>query len=178
MDNLVTLDEYKQFASIEGKKDNAQLQSLITACSQLVQDYLGYTLEDSTGLNAVIRTRKGATEYMLPSFDAVVNKVTYKIRGTTLEKELTEDDVHIEDTGLIQLYDIIPGEGDIIKVAYTANKELTEALKLATNLLVKFYYKEEFNKTSIGAAGQTVTYQVGKNFPPHIRAILMMYRLL
>ena len=180
MADLITLDEYKQFASIEGKKDNPQISMLITACSRVVQDYVGYDLGASTSITKKIRVRKGITEYMLPTFDVTLSSITYTLAGAdpTTAKPIPESNYELSDTGLLEIFNIMVRDGDTITLEYQADKEATEAFKLATMLLVKFYFKEEFNKSSIAAGGQTVTYQVGKNFPPHIRAILMMYRLL
>lgn len=176
MADLITLDEYKAFASIEGKKMDPQIVALISSCSEIVQDYIGYPLSGSGTTEATIRTRNNVTSYMLPGINLDVQSIKYTPRGGT-EITLSNQDFYASDTGLLELYTINPKDGDFLVVTYAVAATDLEAIKLATMLLVKYYYKEEFNKSSVAAGGQTVSYQTGKNFPPHVRAILLMHRM-
>jgi len=46
MANLITLDEYKISENIQSTKEDARINSLITAVSQLVKTYCGTTIVD------------------------------------------------------------------------------------------------------------------------------------
>lgn len=178
MADLITLDEYKIFASIEGKKTDPQITALIKSCSKIVQDYLGYA-PDATGKGrAYVQAHNRTTTYMLPvvNIDVQNTEVYYLPRGNN-QVDLVKEDYYISDSGKIDFYTVNPRDGDRFEIVYTLEAQDLESIKLATMLLVKYYYKEEFNKTAMGAGGQTVSYQTGKNFPPQVRAILMMYRM-
>lgn len=179
MADLITIDEYKAFASIEGKKSDPQITALITSCSRLVQDFIGYPLTSSGQSNSYVKAVAGAQTYMLPGFDLMIDEVRYIPRGydEAAGTLLSLADFEVSDTGRLDVYSITPKLGDTFKVVYRTAPEDMEAIKLATMLFVKYYYKEEFNKTAVGAGGQTVSYQTGKYFPPQVRAILMMYRM-
>lgn len=179
MAEIITIDQYKAFASIEGKKNDPQIEALIKSCSEIVQDYIGYPLTATGVIETTIRTRAHTTAYMLPAIDMDVQEIKYIPRGYTSAegRDLTLADYSVSDTGLLELYTITPNNGDTLLISYQIAVPELEAIQLATMLLVKYYYKEEFNKTSVGAGGQTVSYQTGKNFPPHVRAILLMHRM-
>ncbi|QIG60731.1 hypothetical protein VPT02_155 [Vibrio phage VPT02] len=179
MAEIITIDQYKAFASIEGKKNDPQIEALIKSCSEIVQDYIGYPLTSTGAIETTIRTRNNTTSYMLPAIDMDVQQLKYIPRGydSADGKELTLADYNVSETGLLELYTVKPKDGDTLLVSYQVAPKELEAIQLATMLLVKYYYKEEFNKTSVGAGGQTVSYQTGKNFPPHVRAILLMHRM-
>ncbi|QKN85669.1 hypothetical protein KNV09_gp025 [Vibrio phage Athena] len=179
MAEIITIDEYKAFASIEGKKNDPQIAALIKSCSEIVQEFIGYPLTATGDIEATVRTRAHTTEYMLPNFEMDVSDVKYIPRGDDASSGISLDkhDYYVADTGKLELYSLVPNNGDSILISYSIAAPDLESIKLATMLLVKYYYKEEFNKTSVGAGGQTVSYQTGKNFPPHVRAILMMHRM-
>ncbi|AUG85033.1 hypothetical protein FDJ19_gp026 [Vibrio phage Ceto] len=179
MAEIITIDEYKAFASIEGKKNDPQIEALIKSCSEIVQEYIGYPLTATGSIETTVRTRAKVTEYMLPNFEMDVQEVKYIPRGSTSANGISLDssDYYVSDTGKLELYSITPNNGDTLWISYNIAAPDLESIKLATMLLVKYYYKEEFNKTSVGAGGQTVAYQTGKNFPPHVRAILLMHRM-
>ncbi|BBL19321.1 hypothetical protein KIT04_152 [Vibrio phage KIT04] len=180
MADLITVDEYKTFASIEGKKTDPHITALIKSCSKIVQDFIGYSLEGTTGqAKEYVRAVAGSQTYMLPGFDLEIDEVRYIPRGMDESegKLLSSAEFEVSDTGRFDLYNIVPIQGDMFSITYRMPSTDLEAIKLATKMLVKYYYKEEFNKTAMGAGGQTVTYQTGKNFPPQVRAILMMYRM-
>lgn len=174
------MDEYKTFASIEGKKTDLQIAALITSCSRIVQDFIGYPLEASGALSKNIQAATGVQSYMLPGVDLIVDSITYIPKGfeESTGIPLKPQEFLVSETGRLDLLNVAPVQGDTFKVAYRIQGTDLESIKLATMLLVKYYYKEEFNKSSITAGGQTVSYQTGKNFPPQVRAILMMYRML
>ncbi len=178
MADLITIDEYKTFASIEGKKTDPQITALIKSCSKIVQDFLGYAPDVAGKSSTVIYARDGVQTYMLPVFnvDYQDTDIYYHPKGFSAQ-DVAKEDYMISDTGLIDFFTITPQRGDRFEIQYTLLSEDLESIKLATMLLVKYYYKEEFNKTAMGVGGQTVTYQTGKNFPPQVRAILMMYRM-
>lgn len=178
MSDLITIDEYKAFASIEGKKTDPQITSLITSCSKLVQDYIGYTVPVDGTSEQILRAVEGSQTYMLESANADISSIFYEPKGSTSKVELKADlDYYVSDTGRLEIFDLIPHRGDRFQITSNTKSEDLEAIKLATMLLVRYYFKEEYNKSAMGAGGQTVTYQTGKNFPPQVRAILMMYRM-
>lgn len=182
MADLITIDEYKTFASIGSRidpKEEAQIAALIKSCSTIVQNFIGYPLNATNSVSEYIQAYEGSTTYMLPGYDLTVSAVKYIPRGTEESNavDIKPSDYIVRDTGRIELLSITPKSGDSFRVDFTFPTQDMEDIKLATMLLVKHYYKEEFNKTSMAAGGQTVSYQTGKNFPPHVRAILMMHRM-
>lgn len=178
MSDLITIEEYKAFASIEGKKTDPQITALIKSCSELVQDFIGYTLASDGSSEQILRAIEGSQTYMLDMADPDIATIYYEPYNSSDTIELKEDiDYYVSDTGRLELYTVTPRRGDRLQVTINTSKEDLESLKLATMLLVRYYFKEEFNKTSVGAGGQTVSYQSGKNFPPHVRAILLMHRM-
>ncbi|AKY02268.1 hypothetical protein AEO54_305 [Vibrio phage vB_VorS-PVo5] len=180
MTDLITIDEYKTFASIEGKKTDPQIAALIKSCSRIVQDFIGYSLEGTTGqTKSYIRAIPGSQTYMLPGFDLMIDEVRYVRSGQdeAAGRLLSLAEFEVSETGRFDLYNIVPKQGDMFVITHRMPATDLESIKLATMMLVKYYYKEEFNKTAMGAGGQTISYQTGKNFPPQVRAILMMYRM-
>ena len=78
----------------------------------------------------------------------------------------------------------IPGIDSLIKAAtstiqaYLGHDEVTDDIKLAAKLLVRYYHKDEYNKTAMSISGSSVTLNQGSGLPPHVRAILDLHREL
>lgn len=174
---IVTSEEYKRFASIEGVKYNDRIEWLIEACSAVVEDVLGYKYHEQ-GFNETIYTTAGRQSYFLSRTDAIVSNVTYTRRATKETFKIDPDDIIIEDTGMFTLLAVDAGNHDKIVLELGYNTESGDTIKLATMLLVKYYFKEEFNKSGVSAGGQNVSYISGKNLPPHVRTLLQLHRII
>lgn len=172
---LITLDEYKVFANIAGDKLNSEISALIKSASQIVIDFLGYDPSSVAMSTYPILLHPGRTVYYLDNPDTKVISLSI----TNMNGDEKGSPSFFQEDSRVELFGYTPVQGDIatLSTSTTSDGARLESIKLATMLLTKYYYKEEFNKTSVGAGGQTVSYQTGKNFPPHVRAILMQNRI-
>lgn len=178
---IITIQEYRDFIGHEGTKVDPRLDSLILAVSSAIELYLGYKLDETA--TASILTISRRQDYYLDSTGATVTGITYD-RPYPYKEEtpftLTEDMYFVEsDTGRVTIFYPEMEERGVLKVTYSQTGTSTlEDIKLAAKLLTRYYYKDEYNVQSINAAGQSVSFITGKNFPPHVRTLLDLHRVL
>lgn len=175
--SFITLEEYKKFAAIEGSKTDAQIVSLISAATAIVEDVLGYKIRSSS-YEHDLYTRAGVTEYFLDRDNPIISKIVYRKRSDKTEFEVDPDDVIVNSNGKLEFLIPITADNDRIRVTAGYSTEANDSIKLATMMLVKYYYKEEYNKTAQTSMGGSVSYTTGKNLPPHVRTILLMNRVM
>lgn len=172
------MEEYKQYNSIESKKQDNNINSVIEAISEAVKAYLGFdvTANQST---EVIKTIAGRYDYFLDSMDADVTKVTYRARNST-PVDLGEYDYIVSDIGKLSL--LIPfsiRDNELVIVTYSKATPKTLAdIKLATMLWVRHYLQKEYNKESTTAVGTTISFTSNKDVPSHVKALLNLHKVL
>ena len=201
MANLVTLQQYKDFAGLSGLKTDARINTIIPQISQVVKTYCGTLLIDYYS--------SAKPEY----FD-IVDRITTRVMldegpivaVTSVQERESQSDTYItlitENSDSSGKYEyIIDSITDSIirttstgtknftmghkavKVVYTAGYSTTPAdLKLAVFDLIKYYLKDE-RKARMQIAGAMVENQVSTSlrnnigFPDHIKRILDFYKL-
>ena len=201
MANLVTLQQYKDFAGLQGVKTDARINTIIPQVTQIVKTYCGTALIDYYS--------SAKTEY----FD-IVDRITTRIMldegpivaVTSVQERESQSDTYItlitENSDSSGKYEyIIDSTTDSIirttstgtkpfrighkavKIVYTAGYSVTpEDLKLAVYDLIKYYLKDE-RKARMQIAGAMVENAVSSSlagnigFPDHIKRILDFYKL-
>ena len=201
MANLVTLQNYKDFAGITGVSEDAKLNVIIPSISQAVKSYCGSSIVDYYSTNK--------TEY----FD-FTNDMTYQIMVdespivsvVSVEERDSQSDSYVtlisENSDGSNKYDyIVDTERDMIirttstgdkmfpkgrkavKVVYKAGYASTPAdLKLACFDMIKYYLKDE-RKSNLVISGAQVQNAVSTSlrdnidFPDHIKRILDFYKV-
>ena len=201
MANLVTLQQYKDFAGLSGLKIDARINVIIPQITQVVKTYCGTSLIDYYS--------SAKTEY----FD-IADRITTRIMldegpivaVTSVQERESQSDTYItlitENSDSSGKYEyIIDSITDsiirttstgtknfrmghkAIKVVYTAGYSATPAdLKLAVYDLIKYYLKDE-RKARMQISGAMVENQVSTSlrnnigFPDHIKRILDFYKL-
>ena len=157
MADLVTLQQYKDFAGLQGVQNDARLNVIIDNVSQLVKTYCGTTIIDFANSDK--------TEYFNLADDYV-------------------DRIILSESPLISVSSVQEREGvKAVKVVYRAGYTSTpEDLKLAVFDLIKYYMKEE-RKERMSIAGASVDNPLSTSlrnnigFPDHIKRVLDMYKI-
>ena len=201
MANLVTLQQYKDFAGLQGVKTDARINTIIPQVTQIVKTYCGTSLIDYYS--------SAKTEYF-----NIVDRITTRIMldegpivaVTSVQERDSQSDAYVtlitENSDSSGKYEyIIDSTTDSIirttstgtkpfrighkavKVVYTAGYSATPAdLKLAVFDLIKYYLKDE-RKERMSIGGTTIENPVStslKNnagFPDHIKRVLDMYKV-
>lgn len=174
--NIITQAEYKAFANITGAKEDAQIDALITACSSIVEQVLGFSYSDVTPSRITMYANRDT--YFLDTTAGINNTLKYTPRSTGVAEDMDASQYILDNSGKLIILRNNIQDYDTITVQSTQSSTIPEDIKLATMLLVKYYYKEEFNKSSIAAGGQQVNYITGNNLPPHVRTLLLLHRVM
>ncbi len=188
---IITVDEYKTFAGMTTTKEDTRLTQIIAGAEAAIENFLGYTpsVDETT---QKIRTNANRDSYFVESPSAVVTAVTYQETGRhqqfatplTLEDEM--DYLLDADTGEIKLLMISDmaesgyelKDNGLLTVTYTPSVTFSQDIKLAVSMLTQYYYKEQYNQTTVTSSGQTVNYQVSKSLPAHISTLLHLHRAI
>lgn len=187
---LVTLAEYKSWATINSPNQDTRLQQLIDAATVEIESYLDYkfTVDELGDTVPVQKTKKIVphnefqTEFLLPDTDTAIVSITPFIVNPTassistdLLTALTEDEYLVEeDIGLLRIFRrMYRGWG--LEVVYDTSKTPDEAIKMACFMLID-YWKDSDYKTNITQGGMAVTQTPVRVLPKHIEAILNGYR--
>ena len=201
MANLVTIQQYKDFAGLNGVQSDARINTLIPQVTQLVKTYCGNSIIDhyssakteyfdildsltdrimldESPLNAVTsvheRTDQSASYVALITENSDSSGKYEYIIDTR-----TDSIIRTSSTGTKNF----PRGHKAVKVIYTAGYSATpEDLKLAVFDLIKYYMKDE-RKARMQIAGAMVENQstsgIAGNigFPDHIKRILDFYKI-
>lgn len=182
--NLVTLAEYKAYASITSTTQDAEINAIIPKASQLVKticrrtfvDYVNDNKEEvfSGGWNKLY-----LKEYPILSIGSVEISTDYGNTYTELV-EFTDYVLDMEDGAITCLYAAeFPKSVNGYKVVYTAGYEtLPEDLKIAVLDLITYYVKNDMSVHSPKAPGTNsvqIEYITTANLPAHIRRVLYLY---
>lgn len=201
MADLVTLQQYKDFAGLSGIQEDAKINVIIPAISQAVKTYCGTTIIDYYSAdktetfdiyddytNAIL-----VDESPLVSVSSVQERTGQAESYTTLITGNSDSSGKYEytiDTERDTIYRttatgdaFFPKGRAAVKVVYRAGYSATpEDLKLACFDLVKYYLKDE-RKDRLTIAGASIQNQVSTSlrenigFPDHIKRILDFYKV-
>ena len=201
MADLITLQQYKDFAGLTGVTMDARINVIVDSVSQLVKNYCGTSFIDDYS--------SAKTEY----FDIKDNRTTRVMLDegpintvTSVSERDSQADAYVtlitENSDSSGKYEYIvdsmtdsiirtdenvdksfPKGRKAVKVVYTAGySACPEDLKLAIFDLVKYYLKDE-RKERMQIAGAMIENPVStsiKNnagFPDHIKRVLDMYKV-
>jgi len=201
MANLVTLQEYKDFAGITGVNQDAKINVIIPAISQAVKTYCGTSFVDfysSDKTEFFDITDDGTTAVMtdespLVSVSSVQERESQADDYVTLITENSDNSGKYEyviDTDLDMIRrttdskdKVFPKGRKAVKVVYRAGYASTpEDLKLACFDLIKYYLKDE-RKDRLSIAGAQIQNPVSTSlkdnidFPDHIKRILDFHKV-
>ena len=201
MANLVTLQEYKDFAGITGVNQDAKINVIIPAISQAVKTYCGTSFVDfysSDKTEFFDITDDGTTAVMtdespLVSVSSVQERESQADDYVTLITENSDNSGEYEyviDTDLDMIRrttdskdKAFPKGRKAVKVVYRAGYASTpEDLKLACFDLIKYYLKDE-RKDRLSIAGAQIQNPVSTSlkdnidFPDHIKRILDFHKV-
>jgi hypothetical protein len=200
MADLVTLQQYKDFAGLQSLKNDARINIVIDQVSQLVKSYCGTTIIDYASTNK--------TEYFNIGLgvDRIILEESPLIQVVSVEERTSQADAYVtlitENSDSSGKYEYIadmesdsivrttstgtkafPKGMKAVKVVYKAGYTSTpDDLKLAVFDLIKYYMKDE-RKERMQIAGASVENQTSSSlagnigFPDHIKRILDMYKI-
>ena len=201
MADLVTLQQYKDFAGLTSIKNDARINVVIDQVSQLVKTYCGSTIIDYASTNKVEykNIKDPIVETIILDESPLIQVVSVQERTSQAEAYVTLITENSDSSGKYEY--VIDTDSDSItrtnstgnkywpkgmksvKVTYKAGYTSTpEDLKLAVFDLIKYYMKDE-RKERQTIAGATIENQVSSSlagnigFPDHIKRILDMYKL-
>lgn len=201
MANLVTLQQYKDFAGIKGVGEDAKINVILPAISQAVKTYCGTSFidfysTDKTEFFDILDTSTTAVlvdESPLVSVTQVQERENQSSSYVTLITENSNGSgkyEYIVDTALDMVRrttatgdKAFPKGRKAVKVMYKSGYASTPSdLKLACFDLIKYYLKDE-RKSGLTIAGATVRNEVSTTlrenigFPDHIKRILDFYKV-
>lgn len=187
---IITLEEYKTWATINSPNQDSRLTPMIEAASIMVEKYLDYsfTIDGAGATVPVQKTKKFVLyhgfqdEFLLPDTDTTIVSITPYIVNPTASSisqaelsPLEEEEYLIEeDIGLLRVFrKLYKGWG--LTVVYDTSKTPDEAIKMACCMLVDYWKDSDF-KTNMTQGGMAVTQTPVRVLPKHIEAILNTYR--
>ena len=201
MANLVTLQQYKDFAGLQGVKTDARINTIIPQVTKVVKNYCGssiidYYSSDKTEYFDILDDRTSRImldESPLVSVSQVQERDDQASSYVTLITENSDSSgkyEYIVDTNTDSIIRTTStgtkyfSKGHkAVKVVYRAGYSSTpEDLKLAVFDLIKYYLKDE-RKARMQIAGAMVENQVSTSlnrnigFPDHIKRILDFYKV-
>lgn len=186
MADLVTLQEYKDYAGITSTTQDTQISSLIPKISEMVKVYVGRRLVDWFDTPKEEFFNGGYPLLMLEESPVVnIFDIDYSIDYGQTYNSLVEfvDYVFNKSTGTIDVLGIdkFPKQTNAFRVTYSAGyASIPEDLKLAVLDLISYYMKSDMSVKSTRSAGSNTTqveYVMNTTLPSHIRRVLDMYRL-
>ena len=201
MANLVTLQQYKDFAGLQGVKTDARINVIIPQITKVVKNYCGTSIVDyySSAKTEYFDILDGRTNRIMLDESPVNTVTSVAERESQADSYITLITGNSDSSGkyeyVIDTYtDSIIRTSDsatkyfakgwkAVKVIYTAGYSATPAdLKLAVFDLIKYYLKDE-RKARMQIAGAMVENQVSTSlrnnigFTDHIKRILDFYKL-
>ena len=201
MADLITLQQYKDFAGLTGVTMDARINVIVDSVSQLVKNYCGTSFIDDYSsakteyfdIHDNVTTRVMLDEGPINAVTSVQERDSQADSYVTLITENSDSSgkyEYIVDTmtdSIIRTNEdtdkAFPRGRKAVKVVYTAGySACPEDLKLAIFDLVKYYLKDE-RKERMSIGGTTIENPVStslKNnagFPDHIKRVLDMYKV-
>lgn len=201
MANLVTLQQYKDFAGIKGVNEDAKINVILPAISQAVKTYCGTSFidfysNDKTEFFDILDTSTTAVmvdESPLVSVSQVQERENQSSSYVTLITENSNGSgkyEYIVDTALDMVRrttatsdKAFPKGRKAVKVVYRSGYASTPSdLRLACFDLIKYYLKDE-RKSGMTISGAQIRNEVSTSlrenigFPDHIKRILDFYKV-
>jgi len=201
MADLVTLQQYKDFAGLQGVQHDARLNTIIDNVSQLVKTYCGTTIIDyaSTDKTEYFNISDNHVDRIILAESPLISVSQVQERQDQAGAYVTLITENSDSSGKYEY--IIDMDSDSIvrttatgtksfprgmkavKVVYRAGYTSTpEDLKLAVFDLIKYYMKDE-RKERMSIAGASIENQLSTSlrnnigFPDHIKRVLDMYKI-
>ena len=201
MADLVTLQQYKDFAGLTSIKNDARINVVIDQVSQLVKTYCGSTIVDYASTNKVEykNIKDSIVDTIILDESPLIQVVSVQERTSQADAYVTLITENSDSSGKYEY--VVDDESDSItrtnstgnkywakgmksvKVTYKAGYTSTpEDLKLAVFDLIKYYMKDE-RKERMSISGATVENPLSSSlsgnigFPDHIKRILDMYKI-
>ena len=201
MANLVTLQQYKDFAGLQGVKSDARINTIIPQVTQVVKNYCGSSIVDyySSAKTEYFDILDDRTSRIMLDESPVNTVTSVSERESQADSYITLITGNSDNSGkyeyivdsstdsIVRTNDsatkYFPKGWEAVKVIYTAGYSATpEDLKLAVFDLIKYYLKDE-RKARMQIAGAMVENQVSSSisrnigFPDHIKRILDFYKV-
>lgn len=201
MANLVTLQQYKDFAGLQGVQSDARINTLIPQVTQLVKTYCGTSILDyySSAKTEYFDIPDNLTNRIMLDESPVNTVTSVQERGNQADSYVTLITENSDSSGKYEyIIDTITDSiirttstgtkyfsrgHKAVKVVYTAGYSVTPAdLKLAVYDLVKYYMKDQtIKRRQIAGAmleSQSTSGIAGNiGFPDHIKRILDLYKI-
>ena len=201
MADLVTLQQYKDFAGLQGVQNDARLNTVIDNVSQLVKTYCGTTIIDfaTTDKTEYFNISDNHVDRIILAESPLISVSQVQERQDQAGAYVTLITENSDSSGKYEY--IIDMDSDSIvrttstgtksfprgmkavKVVYRAGYTSTpEDLKLAVFDLIKYYMKDE-RKERMSIAGSSIENQLSTSlrnnigFPDHIKRVLDMYKI-
>lgn len=178
---LITLDEYKDYASISSIEYDYRIELILAKVSEYVKTYcnrgfIEYYDKSTGNFIPIVEYSNEPGYYYTSEFPvnslvsveySADNGVTYSPVTAYLDK--SKDAVFIDSTD----------EGiNAYKITYTGGfKKTPEDLKLACLDLVDYYYKSE-NTPRKSSGNNIIEYVMTSDLPSHIKRVLDLYRVI
>lgn len=192
MSDLITLQEYKDFVGKTKADDDAQLNVIIPAVSNIIKAYLGNTAPDdpTTPIEEYVyldyETDKIFTKYWPIRELISVEESNRYTWDSSIHVPLTANsDYYLINDAIVRVpggttsFSTWPMAPGVVKITYTAGEVdglgagvIDEAIKLAAIELTTYYLKKEYiqNRSMMGSSLQT--YVDTQGMPSHIRRLL------
>ena len=187
MANLVTLQQYKDFAGLSGVKTDARINVIIPQVTKVVKNYCGSSIVDyySTNKTEYFDILDDRTSRIMLDESPVVSVVSVSERESQADSYVTLITANSDSRGNTNdsATKYFPQGWQSVKVIYKAGYSATpDDLKLAVFDLIKYYLKDE-RKARMQIAGAMVENPVSSSirgntgFPDHIKRILDFYKI-
>ena len=201
MADLVTLQQYKDFAGLQGVQNDARINVLIDNVSQLVKNYCGTTIIDysSSAKTEYFTVKDALVDTIILEESPVITVTSVAERDSQADAYVTLIKENSDNSGKYEY--VVNDDSDSItrtssnstrywpkgqksvKVIYTAGyTSCPDDLKLAVFDLIKYYLKDE-RKERMQVSGSMVENPISTSlsgnigFPDHIKRILDMYKI-
>ena len=201
MADLITLQQYKDFAGLTGVTMDARINVIVDSVSELVKNYCGTSFIDdySSAKTEYFDILDARTSRVMLDEGPIVAVTSVQERDSQSDSYVTLITENSDSSGKYEYIidsmtdSIIRTNQDVdkafpkgrkaVKVVYTAGySSCPEDLKLAIFDLVKYYLKDE-RKERMSIGGATIENPVSTSirnnagFPDHIKRVLDMYKV-
>lgn len=198
MTDLVSLDCYKQYRGINSPDKDGKFQNLISQTSALIENYCNrkfsdyynspYKTEWFDGKSNSVRLSEFPVVSIISVFTSSNGGITQTVfpvaalNSTGYFVDLEEGMLHTSKSNInfIDTYDTPFRSLEVVYQAGYGEENIPQDLQLATMDLVT-YYEEQQSKPSqsfLGGSRENPQPYIANSFPPHIRRILDLYRVI
>ena len=182
MAELIDIDEYKIYAKISTTDQDEKLELLSSSISELVKAYCARTFIDHYAADKVEYYNGGDTSYFteempIVSVTSVEESIDYGQNYSALVA-FTDYVVDLMNDKLIIFAGDLVSSPNYYKITYKGGfPRLPLDLKLACFDLMDYYMKKESTPRKSGS-DVSVQYITNSDFPPHIKRVLDLYRVI